>query len=165
METKRTNFALFQIEDIDDILEMYADKDTFKYIGPLAGLTRDQYIKRLHKKRKEITDSNGFHWISRDKTDNSLIGMLNLNQMAGSDRMFMGYQVRTRLWGQGYGIELAQKIVDIAFNDQAYTEIFALIESENIASRKILQRLNFEIFDKKEEDNLILETYRLAQKT
>jgi RimJ/RimL family protein N-acetyltransferase len=161
METLRTFLYPLDPQYFDEILEMYKDKDTFKYIGPLEGLSQSEYLRRLTEKHREHVENRGYHFIGRDKQSAKLIGILNLNPMSGSDRLFMGYQVRQHLWGQGYGKELAQWMVDFAFDTLKLTEIFALIESEHSVSRNILLGLGFSFFDKKTDIGLMLETYRL----
>ena len=161
IETERTIFTVLSEDDVADILVMYTDKDTFKYIGPLANLTQEKYIERLQAKIKEVTDKTGYHWVCREKETKELIGVLNLNPMPGYNRLHMGYQVRQHLWGQGYGKEMSVKLVDIAFREKKLKEIYAMIESEHMVSRKILLGLGFSLFETKDEKGVTLEIYKL----
>lgn len=163
MESRRTYFNLLQIDDYPELLEMYQEKDTFKFIEPLQGLSIEEHILKLEKRRAQIDEGTGYHWICRNKQDHNLVGMMNLNQVPGSTGMYLGYQIKRHLWGQGYGTELASKVLEFAFADADLDEVYALIEAPNIASRKILLRMGFTLFKSKVEGESTLETYVLKK--
>ena len=73
--------------------------------------------------------------------------------------------LRREEWGKGYATEGAKAMLDYAFRELGKTEIVADIRPENLASRRVAERLGMQIcgecvkcFDGKEMPHLI---YRL----
>ena len=55
----------------------------------------------------------------------------------------LGYVLIPKFWGRGYGGEIAEQLMRVAEADSDLTRIYAYVDPNNIASRKILLRLGF----------------------
>jgi ribosomal-protein-alanine N-acetyltransferase len=67
--------------------------------------------------------------------------------VAGAARIDHGeisYYVHPTLWHQGYGLELVQAVCNIAREQLALEALHASVLRDNLASRRILDRLGFE---------------------
>ncbi len=69
------------------------------------------------------------------------LGHLTLNEDQISEAE-IGYMLLPEYWGKGYGTETAKKLIEIA-NQLDLMLITAIIDPENIPSRKILSNLGF----------------------
>ena len=92
-----------------------------------------------------------------------LIGMGGLTpwQWEGEDLVDITYRLRGSAVGQGYGWELAVALRDYAFQTLELTHITATITPDNVASKRIAEKLGFHF-----EKNILLkgvetELYRL----
>jgi [ribosomal protein S5]-alanine N-acetyltransferase len=52
----------------------------------------------------------------------------------------LGYRFIRSVWGQGYATEAAQALVAYAFGQRAATEVFAMADAGNGASRRVLEK-------------------------
>ncbi len=59
----------------------------------------------------------------------------------------IGYWLDQAVWGQGYGLEAAQRLVRFAVEDLRLTVLLAGCADDNAASAAILQRLRFNRLD------------------
>ena len=77
----------------------------------------------------------------------------------------LGYRFRVKYWGKGYGTEIARGTVRYCFEVLGYDKITADVDIENIASKKILEKLmklKKEFYN--EEDKCLDQRYELYKK-
>lgn len=160
MQTERTLMQLFTPNDISEVLELFFEEDTFKYIAPLQNKSREEYVAFLNKKLHEIKTGTGHYWVVRLLEDNSFIGAINLTPIPNSERIQIGWQFKRKYWGQGYAYEAAKAAFDFGVNDLKLEEIYGVFVPENLASEKILSRLGFSSFETKKTE---LETLHIFQ--
>lgn len=81
-------------------------------------------------------------WAVERKSDGIFLGTCALVNEGNE----LGYRLREEFWGNGYGQEVANGLVDHALDIMGLTTIFAEADKDNIASVKILGRtkLQFE---------------------
>lgn len=79
-----------------------------------------------------------------DSTSGEYIGSAKLElDQAQPDRAELGYVLAPNAWGKGYGTAVALQLVDIARSHIDLTSLYAMIDPENMASRKILLKAGF----------------------
>ena len=67
-----------------------------------------------------------------------LVKELTNNQINYYD---LGYRLNKNYWGKGFGTEAAKAALDYGFQNMKLKNIFAIADSENIASKNIMQKL------------------------
>jgi|SRR5579871_1569820 len=72
------------------------------------------------------------------------IGSLTL-ESRGSDRLTLGYALSPEAWGKGFATEAARAMVKTGFALTDAVEIFATVQVENLASRRVLEKCGFEL--------------------
>ncbi|MEW6981291.1 GNAT family N-acetyltransferase [Colwelliaceae bacterium 6471] len=81
------------------------------------------------------------------KATNELIGFLLLSRFdkkqGVSDGIHIGYLLGEQYWGQGYASELLSAFVDFTHQSDNYPRLIAGVETNNIASRKVLEKAGF----------------------
>lgn len=155
--TDRTHLSFIEHKDFQEVLQLYHEKDTFKYIPHLTDWTNEKYIELLERKILEGKNNIGYYWIARHKQDNSLVGAMNVNKIRNSDKMQVGFQISKKYWHQGYGTELCKGVVEQVITKIRFEELYAVYDIENIASKKILHKSGFEVCREYEEDGIKLE--------
>ena len=123
--------------------EMAREQDTFKYLKKLRIMTTAEYDKFLLTKLEQIQNRTGYHWAAWLKTDHSFVGALNLNPVTGADKLQIGCQLKRAYWQQGFASELMKSVIDFAIYELKLPEVYGLFEKENVASRKLLEKLGF----------------------
>jgi RimJ/RimL family protein N-acetyltransferase len=100
-------------------------------------------------KNQEWNEKGLGKYAVRERTSGDIIGMGGLTPWAwdGEQLMDITYRLRQAVWGKGYGMELAQALVQYGFGDLGLTQITATITPDNIPSKKIAEKLGLK-FDR-----------------
>ena len=77
--------------------------------------------------------------------------------------MDITYRLKSSAHGQGYGPELAQALVDYGFKTLGLTQITATITPDNVASKKIAQKLGMQFDQRIELLGVATDLYRLIK--
>ncbi|WP_291290777.1 GNAT family N-acetyltransferase [Enterococcus sp.] len=142
--TPRCLIRDFRIEDIATVMTYRNDLEWMKYQG-FKNLEKAAYIKELlHPK----SFSEGKNIAVVHTLDDRLIGDIYLKKEA--DFFWIGYTIHPQESQKGYGSEVVQATVQWLF-DQGVQSVKAGVSSENLASIKLLEKLNFSLV-KTEED-------------
>lgn len=160
IETDRTVLTLLTEEDFADMLAMLMDPETSHYIRHLHLLQKVEYESVLRKRLEQISTEAGFHWVGRLKSNQELVGAVNLSLIPSTNKMQLGFQLNQKYWGKGFATELASGILRVAAPEKGLTKIYGVFMKGNAASKKVLERLGFrpETVDVLEEENVV--TYR-----
>ena len=143
MKTARTTMTLMSQQDIPEVLEMFKEKDTFRYIKGLQGKTEQEYRAFLALKITEIQQGNGFYWIIRESTSGEFIGAINLTPIPKTKDLQLGWQIKDRFRRKGLALETAQKAMEFALEETDFDPLYIVYEAANEASARISRRLNF----------------------
>ncbi len=161
MKTKRAELKFIAKTDFAEVLNMFHEPDTFKYIAPLMGKTEEEYEDILKSKITENEAETGFYWIARLTDTGEFVGAMNLNPRRDTGRIQLGFQIRRKFWGQGFATELSKAVLDFAQHDRGMEMVFAVFVDSHIASRKVLTKLGFEPFEQRVTGEEWLEVYKL----
>ena len=154
----RTIINPISLQDLAEILEMYQEPDSFKYIAPHKDKSIAYYQNFLNGKIEANKLQNGF-WVVRDNNSNEFIGTVNLNQFMQTDMFHVGCHLRTKFWNQGYAKELCEVLIEYGAKVMMLSEIHGVVEDGNIVSTKLMKSLGFELKEAKVIDECLLNIY------
>lgn len=147
LETKRATITFLKESDFEELLEMFLEKDSFKYIKPLKDKSKEEYLAFLQSKLKVNAQFKVMgYWVVREKGTNALIGTLNYYPMpesSGFTFKHIGAHFSRDFWGQGYSKELLSRLIVYLQEELNEKEILAILESEHVVSKKMLASLGF----------------------
>ncbi|MDX6695345.1 MAG: hypothetical protein QOF02_2948 [Blastocatellia bacterium] len=153
LETERVRLRTWSLDDAPDSYAIWSDPEVMRYIGdgqPYRDLEQTRgWVQRMiaHQER------HGFcYWAVVDKESEQLIGSCGLTyQRDGSLPIDFGYTLARDWWGRGLGTEMAGAALRHVFEHlPAVTEIVASVDSRNVASRRVLERIGF-VYDRTEQ--------------
>ena len=160
METRRTNLTLLKESDFDEILLMFNEPDTFKYIKGLRDKSTKEYLDYLNTKMNEIDTNTGTYWICRLKDTDEFIGCINLTPIPkDKNKIQIGWQIREKFHRKGIGSECAEKVLRYGLEEVNLKTIYGVFVKVNIASKRILEKLGFSLNEIKTEEDKTLEIY------
>jgi ribosomal-protein-alanine N-acetyltransferase len=142
IHSERINFTPFTETDIPQVLDMYKEKDQFKYVSPLANQSDEFYSEFLKNKIKNNQTDLEF-WKLVRKDDNEFIGTVNLNKFSNSNMIQIGCHLKHDFWNNGYASESLKTIFDYSIQIKKHSSIYGIFENGNIASKKIFEKLGF----------------------
>ena len=140
--TERLVLRQTDVCDIDLIMKMDKQEDTQLYLGGIKDKTKEERIEFLKKKKSNGTSLTVYF-------DDIAIGFVELK--INGDDAEVSYIFDSDYTCNGYCSEVVTKLIDIAFEQFNISKIFAYSKEENIASRKVLEKLNFVVDGTNEE--------------
>jgi HAD superfamily hydrolase (TIGR01509 family) len=84
-------------------------------------------------------------WIFRDVCDGRFIGRGGIRdvEVGGGREVELGYALLDKDWGMGFAMEMAREILNLGFDRFQLKSIVALIDADNIRSRRVAEKLGF----------------------
>jgi len=146
IETERLILRDLTEQDLQGIFELDSDPEVHSYLG-------NKPIKTLIE-AKEIIDfiilqyrKNGIgRWAVIEKESGNFIGWSGfkyINDVINDRTQYydLGYRFIKKYWGKGFATESAMACLNFGFNKLEQKDIFAIADSRNLASNKILQKI------------------------
>ncbi|WP_243521623.1 GNAT family N-acetyltransferase [Bacillus pseudomycoides] len=139
----RLNLKRFEVTDFKEYFQLVSNEQVMAQITERAIPLKEaqvNYQKLLERNEKhELYGSYKVY----DSVTNEFIGLghLTLNEKEREEAE-IGYMILPTYWGKGYGTTIAKQLIELA--KQTKTNVLkAIIDSENIPSRKILIKQGF----------------------
>jgi RimJ/RimL family protein N-acetyltransferase len=144
LETERLVLRRFTNDDVDNLCELDSDPEVLRFIN--GGTPTPRHVIQegilpgflsFYERYEEL----GF-WAAVEKTSGEFVGWFALHPEGGRDAhdLALGYRLRRKCWGRGYGTEVTKALIHKAFADLAARRVFACTYSENIASRRVMEK-------------------------
>lgn len=142
-ETERLLIRKLVLEDLNPFHELESNPNVLKYATGEVKSFDENKKELLGLIAKYDIPLNDF-WIYAivNKADDNFIGTLAFVKDNLDDEI--GYRILEKYWGFGYGLEACKGIVNYCKNLH-FKKIVAYVVDENIASKKILENLNFNV--------------------
>ena len=80
-------------------------------------------------------------WVLVHQADGQFIGQCGLNRLPDDGEVEVFYAIAEPYWGQGLTTEAAEAVLGYGFERAALERIIALAVPENIASRRVMEKL------------------------
>ena len=152
LKTERTISSPLVRDDFDALLEMYSEPDAFKFAQPFQDKTPDFFLDLLNNRLSQNKNSICF-WVPKWKETNETLGIINLNFIEAIDGHHIGCHLKREHWNKGLASELLSELMRYGMHEKGLDKIYGLVEKENHASKKMLQKIglhydsNREIFN------------------
>ena len=142
LTTKRLMIRKISIEDLNMILKMDKQKNTQKYLGGIKNKTIEERINFI-KKKLEKYDKGLAGQLTVCLKDGTPIGLVGLSINEENNTGEIGYIFDYDYCNKGYCTEACQKLLEIGFNKLNLKIISADTVSENVPSKRVLEKLGF----------------------
>lgn len=143
--TKRLLLRPLRPEDVDAMALVYGDADALRFWGPPP--TREEIRARIERNRERL-DADGFaRWAIVVRRSGELVGDAGLSRtdVEGIEEIELGWVVRPDRWGLGYATEAGAAWRDRAFGPLGLRRIVSMIRAENLASRRVAEKLGMAV--------------------
>jgi len=129
--------------DVDTLFRIYGDPRTnaFNPVGPLRSLV-DAETTMARWLDHWIEHGFGMWAIALADNPGETIGFggLTFRPFGAEIKMNLGYRLAVEAWGKGLATELATTAIKVGFQALGLDEVFALVRSSHVASRKVLEK-------------------------
>ena len=136
MVLRRTNWP-----DIDDVVALNADAEVMRYVDNGQPMTA---ARVLAEEMPRLMEHNGRadqlgYWTARDPATGGFLGWFNLTPVEGRpDTVELGYRLRRRAWGQGYGVEGVLRMIEMA-RAAGMATVIATMMAADVAARRLME--------------------------
>ena len=143
LQTQRLGFRWWQAEDLLLARELWGDPEVTRLFSK-SQLTDAQIQERLTIEIERATKHGIQYWPMFELSTNHHIGCAGLRPYRPEENIFeMGYHLRPEFWGKGFATEAGKAILEYAMKHTDATSIFAGHHPDNVASGKVLLKLDF----------------------
>ena len=145
-ETERLFLKPTSVEDAEFIFELLNSPNWIKNIG-------DRNINSINDAKKyiqtkmlpQLTKLGYSVYTLILKQDNIKIGTCGFYDREGIKGIDIGFALLPEYEKKGYAFDSTRKLMNVAFNEFGIKEISAITTEENISSKKLLQKLGFQL--------------------
>ena len=130
-------------EDADDYHRLTGEPEVMRYITGEA-YSREKSRREAERLVTRFLESGRFGIWKATLPDGTFVGVGGLMPGDTGEEAEIGFRVLNCYWGQGYGLAIAQALLERA-RRQELRRLWATVDEANTASRRILQKLSFEI--------------------
>jgi RimJ/RimL family protein N-acetyltransferase len=144
LETQRMLLREFDEGDVEPFYRMGSDPAVIRYTGdPGGGFTSVEHaLEVLHSHPIADYRKYGFgRWACVLKASGAVIGFAGLKYLPDQQEVDLGYRLLPAYWGQGLATEACRAVLDYGRTRLGIGRIIALVDPENVASVRILQKL------------------------
>ena len=131
-------------EDIHEVFAMRSNADVMKYIPRPLCTTLAEAMALINMMKEKIETNEGINWAITLKGNNKMIGFIGLYQIQWQNhRAELGYMLIPDFQGMGIISEAIQLVIEYGFKEMRMHSLEAIIDPENIASARVLEKNNF----------------------
>jgi ribosomal-protein-alanine N-acetyltransferase len=142
LETQRLRLRPFTAADHDAIHAVYADPQVMRWVGHGAHRTLAETERALRGYADSLA-ARGYGFVAVvERSSGAVVGDAGLHPLAGrGPDVELGYTLARAVWGRGYATETAGALVEHAFGALGFPRVMAQVEPDNLASRRVLEKL------------------------
>lgn len=144
LETERLYLRRVVKEDVNEIFALRSDQEVMKYIPRPLVKTKEEALAHIAMIDEKIDSNEGINWAITLKGNPKLIGIIGHYRIRPEHfRAEIGYMLLPEFKGKGIISEAIKEVVNYGFEVMKLHSIEAIIDPENIASEKVLQKNDF----------------------
>jgi GrpB-like predicted nucleotidyltransferase (UPF0157 family)/RimJ/RimL family protein N-acetyltransferase len=142
IETERVGLRPLTLGDLDDVLEIRADFDVVRFVGPLD---RDQASDWLLGVERAWAEAGYGRAAIIELATGRFVGQSGLRYWPEFDETEVGWTLRREVWGRGLATEAGHASLRWGFDNLDVPYITAIINPQNARSIAVAQRLGMTV--------------------
>jgi len=144
LETERLQLRRLINEDVNEIFALRSDQEVMKYIPRPLAKTKEDAMAHISMINEKIDSNEGINWAITFKDNPKLIGIIGHYRIKPEHyRAEIGYMLLSEYQGKGIISEAINEVVNYGFEVMQLHSIEAIIDPENLASARVLQKNGF----------------------
>lgn len=144
LETERLTLRRVLPSDVKEMFELRSNPETMKYIPRPLLTNHEEALAHIQMMEDKIETNEGINWAITIKGDDKMLGVIGHYRIKPEHyRAEVGYMILPEYHGKGITTEAVQCVVDYGFNTMQLHSIEGVIDPENEASQRVLQKCGF----------------------
>ncbi len=144
LHTERTLLRPFSMKDLKALATIFAKPDVMKFMPGGRPRSLEETETTLKATLQHWFDHGFGWWAIEEKQDHALLGWCGLSYLDGTKEVELLYLVDQPYWGRGFARETARASLDYGFNQLGLKSIAAVAVPENLASRRVMEKLGMQ---------------------
>jgi [ribosomal protein S5]-alanine N-acetyltransferase len=144
LETDRLHLELLCESHAAELFQLLSDDRLYLFVPqqppPSLAALAARY-RLLEGRRSPGNDEGWFNWVVRAKADRMCVGVVQVT-LRRDGRAQLAYEIGVPHWRHGFATEACGRVVKALF-DNGTGEIWAEVDTRNLASIRLLERLGF----------------------
>lgn len=146
--TDRLLLRPFKEEDAHGLFELDSNAEVHRFLGNRPVKDIEEVMKVIRYIQQQYHDFGIGRWVVEDKSSGKFMGWAGLKWITeainGQVHYYdLGYRFIPAYWGKGYATEAAGAWLDYAKVKLKAGKIYAMTDSQNLASQNVLGKLGF----------------------
>lgn len=156
LETARLRLRPFTEADVDDIWPVVSNPDFPKMMSWAAHTNRSETLGFVQAVNKGLEQNAGVVWAVEH--EQRVIGSIGLDSMVFAmralriDRAELAFWLAPEHWNKGFMTEAADAVMPFAFHTIGLHKVTVGCISDNVASRRVIEKLGFRYVGRLEDD-------------
>lgn len=144
IETERLFLRRITNDDVNEVFELRSNPETMKYIPRPLVKNNEDALAHIATIEERIQTNLAINWAITLKRGPKLLGIIGFYRLQPENyRAEIGYMILPEFHGKGIVPEAVKKLIAYGFEDLKLHSIEAVIDPENYASEKVLQKCGF----------------------
>ena len=139
--TRRLVIRPFDEGDLDAAYQVSSDPEARRFTGGV--LSRDESDRGIRGHIDRVSRSGLGARAVIESRSARVIGYCGLQGFADTEEIELFYGYATHAWGRGFATEAATEFIDLGFRCLPSERLVAIVHPENLASRRVLEKLGF----------------------
>lgn len=145
LETERLNLRKLTVEDAEFMLGLLNEPSFLRFIGDRGVRSAEDSRQYILKGPVDSYNRFGFGMLLVElKESQDPIGLCGLVKRDFLPNVDIGFAFVPRFWSRGYALESAAAVKDYAINVLGLKRLVAIVNPDNSASEKLLEKIGFE---------------------
>ncbi|WP_149207690.1 GNAT family N-acetyltransferase [Flavobacterium johnsoniae] len=144
IETERLLLRRITNDDVNEVFELRSNPETMKFIPRPLVKDNEDALLHIAMIEEKIETNIGINWAITLKDNPKLLGIIGYYRMQPENyRAEIGYMLSPDFHGKGIIPEAVNVLLKYGFENLKLHSIEAVIDPENHASEKVLQKCGF----------------------
>ncbi len=144
LQSNRLRLRKIRPDDVKEVFAIRSNPEVMRYIPRPLAVTQQDALDHINVINKGVDENTAINWAITLASDDKLIGMICLIRMQPENfRTEVGYILNPEYHQQGIMDEALKTVINYAFENLKFHSLEALIDPENTASERLLQKNNF----------------------
>lgn len=144
LETERLLLRRLDENDVEEVLALRGNPEIMKYIPRTLSKTKEDALEHIAMIEDKIVSNIGINWGITIKGNSKIMGIIGHYKISPENyRSEIGYMSFPEFNGKGYISEAIKAVVAYGFEQLNLHSIEAIIDPNNIASERVLQKNGF----------------------
>jgi [ribosomal protein S5]-alanine N-acetyltransferase len=144
LETERLILRHIDNEDVGSIFALRSNPETMQFIPRDLQKTTQDALEHIGQIEETIQKNEGINWAITFKNNPKMIGIIGFYRIKPENhRSELGYMLLPEFHGKGVITEAILEVLKYGFNVLCFNSIEAIIDPENFASERVLQKNGF----------------------